>query len=189
MSRAAKILLVSSMFAHFAFEALGPIYAIFVKEIGGDILEAGAAYGVFMIVSGIFIFTIGRASFFRNNLHGAVVLGYGMLTLGEAGYLFVEKPPHLFIVQIILGIATGILEPSWDAVYASNLDEEKAAIHWSLWAGGRNLATGLAAFAGAAIVAAYSFTALFVVMLAFNIVALTIVSRLIWAKEDSLKKT
>lgn len=182
MSKVAKILLISSMFGHFAFEALAPIYAIFVKNIGGDVLEAGAAYGIFMIVSGIFVFSLGQTRFFLNNLRPMVVLGYGLLTVGEAGYFFVDSPFKLFILQAILGAAIGILEPSWDGIYSAGLDEGRAASQWSLWAGSRNLVTGIAAFAGGAIVAVYSFTALFAVMLIFNLVALVIAFRILFDK-------
>ena len=83
------------------------------------------------------------------------------------------------MVQIILGVAIGILEPSWDGIYSANLSEEKSASYWSLWAGSRNLVTGLAAFAGAGIVVAFSFKALFLVMLVFNIIALSVASRIL----------
>ncbi len=45
-----------------------------------------------------------------------IVLGYVLFTLGNAGYLVVQNPQQLFIVQLFLGIAGGILEPSWDGV-------------------------------------------------------------------------
>lgn len=175
MSGTAKLLLISSMFAHFAFEMLAPIYAIFVKKIGGDILEVGSAYGLFMITSGIFIFTIGRSKFFANNLRLAAVCSYVLLTIGAFGYLFVENPAELFIVQIILGIATGVLEPSWDALYAAHLDEKEASRRWSFWAGGQRFVAGAGAFIGAAVVATFSFTALFAIMVAFNAIATVIV--------------
>ncbi len=190
MTQSAKILLITFMFASFAGELFGPIYAIFVKQIGGDLLEAGAAYAVFMIVSGIFIFTVGRSKFFLSRLRPMVVVGYGLLTLGDLGYLLVDTPLKLFIVQIIFGIAGGILEPSWDAIYAAGLDEIKAASHWSLWAGLRNLVAGAAAFAGGVIVTAYSFNTLFIIMAIFNLIALTIIFKILKvppAKEDVLK--
>ncbi|MEK7212081.1 MAG: hypothetical protein AAB686_00190, partial [Patescibacteria group bacterium] len=46
-----------------------------------------------------------------------------------------------------------------------------ASTHWALWAGGQNIVTGIAAAVGGLIVAYYSFTALFVIMAVFNLLA------------------
>ena len=175
MDKIAKILLSASFIALFPLGLLGPIYAIFVKNIGGDLLETGLSYGLFAITSGIFVIFLGKSNLFKKNLRTMVFFGYLLLTFGEAGYLLVQNATHLFIIQIIVGVAGGILEPSWDGLFSSNLTEERATSLWSLWAGGRDIITGIGAFAGAAIVSAYSFTALFTIMTVFNIAA-TIVS-------------
>lgn len=171
MTQTTKILLWASLMALIPFGLFGPIYAIFVKNIGGDVLEAGVAFGIFSILSGVFIFLLGHWKFFKKHLAIFVVTGYSLLTLGELGYLLVDSTFKLFIVQIILGIAGGILEPSWDGLYSANLSQEKAMQVWSTWASGRDLVTGIGAIAGSIIVAAYSFTLLFIVMAVFNIMA------------------
>jgi MFS family permease len=181
MNKTNKILLLASFLGFITLGLFGPIYAIFVKKIGGDVLEAGIAYGLFSIVSGIFVFSIGRLDFFKQNLRQAVFIGFLLFTLGNGGFLFVSRPLHLFIVQIILGVAGGILEPSWDGLFSKDLTEQKAAQFWSTWAGARDVATGIGAMAGGVIVAAYSFHLLFLVMLSLNITA-TLVSFLLVKK-------
>jgi MFS family permease len=76
MTRTARILLAASFLALFPLGLLGPIYAIFVKDIGGDVLEAGASFAIFSILSGIFIFLLGRWKFFQKHLNTFVVIGY-----------------------------------------------------------------------------------------------------------------
>ena len=49
MKRDPKILLKASLLGFFALGLLTPIYAIFVQNIGGDILDAGIAYALFSI--------------------------------------------------------------------------------------------------------------------------------------------
>lgn len=186
MTRTARILLSASFLALFPLGLLGPIYAIFVREIGGDAFEAGASFAVFSIISGIFIFLLGRWRFFKEHLHAFVVIGYALLTIAELGYLWVDSSLKLFIVQILLGIAGGILEPSWDGLYSANLSAEKAASVWSNWAGGRDLIGGIGAFVGGAIVAAYSFTVLFIVMAIFNIAAVFVSLRLLKNRKQSV---
>lgn len=171
MKRVNKILLLASFLALLPTGLLGPIYAIFVKNIGGDVMEAGVAYGIFAITSGVFILTLGKSRFFRSHLREMVFLGYLLLAIGNAGYLLVKSPIHLFVVQIIVGLAGGILEPSWDGLFSANLTEERATSFWSLWAGGRDIITGIGAILGGILVAMFSFKLLFIVMAIFNVAA------------------
>ena len=51
MRRGLKILLLADGTANLALGMIGPIYALFVEKIGGDILDAGWAYFAFMVSS------------------------------------------------------------------------------------------------------------------------------------------
>jgi MFS family permease len=181
MTRTARILIAASFLGFMSLGLFGPIYAIFVQKIGGDVLEAGVAYGIFSIVSGLFVFFVGRRDFFKKRLRQMAVLGYVLFTVGNAGYLVIQNPTQLFFVQIILGIAGGILEPSWDGLFSANLTEERAAHFWATWAGMQNIATGIGALAGGILVAVYSFRVLFLVILVLNIIATAIAFRVLKA--------
>ncbi len=184
MTKTAKILTFASFLGHISIGLLGPIYAIFVRQIGGDVLEAGFAYGIFSLISGLFIFLVGRSDFFKKRLRQMAVFGYVLFTLGNGGYLLIQNPFQLFIVQIILGIAGGILEPSWDGLFSANLTEERAAHFWATWASVQNIAIGIGALAGGIIVALYSFAFLFITMLIINVI-MTIVSFSILKKDST----
>ena len=60
MHKQLKLFLVADGFYALAFGMLAPIYAVFVERIGGDILEAGTAWAIFMIVSGIGLLFLGK---------------------------------------------------------------------------------------------------------------------------------
>ncbi|MBU2639985.1 MAG: hypothetical protein KKG75_04770, partial [Nanoarchaeota archaeon] len=60
MDKELKILLMTSALFILAGGLFGPIYAVFVEEIGGDLLTAGAAYSVFAIVTGGIIFFLAK---------------------------------------------------------------------------------------------------------------------------------
>ena len=87
-----------------------------------------------------------------------------------------------------MGIAGGILEPSWDGLFSANLSEERAAHFWATWAGMQNIATGIGAIAGGALVAAYSFKLLFLVILVLNIIATAIAFRVLKADNMQAQK-
>ncbi len=182
MNKINKILITISFLGFIPIGLIGPIYAIFVKNIGGDLLEIGITYGIFSIISGIFVFTVGRLDSFKKRLRQMVFLGFLILTIAEGCYLVVQNPWQLFMVQILLGIGSGILEPSWDGLFSANLSEEKAASFWSVWAGARDIATGLGAILGGVIVAVFSFKFLFIIMLFFNTAATLISLQLLMKK-------
>lgn len=69
---------------------LAPIFAIFVEKIGGSILEAGIASGIFSLTAGIGIFVI--------------------------------SVNHLYLTQLILGIAAAIRVPSYDVMLTKQVN-------------------------------------------------------------------
>ena len=60
MQKALKILLMASGLSILAGGLFGPIYAVFVEQIDGDLLTAGTAYAIFAIVAGVIIFLVSR---------------------------------------------------------------------------------------------------------------------------------
>lgn len=172
MSSIQKILLRASIISFFSFGLFGPIYAIFVKDIGGDVLEAGTAFGLYLIASGGLTLVFGHWQWLIKRSKPAILVGYSIFTLGQLGYLIIDSPGQLFIIQVMLGLATAILEPTWDGLYSQNLSNSQAAMAWSRWAAARDISSGIAAFIGGAIVAYYSFAVLFIVMGVLNLVML-----------------
>ncbi len=75
------LLLASSMFM-LAGGLFGPIYAIFVENIGGDLLTAGTAYGLFAVSAGVLIFLIGKIEDKIKNQERLVILGYVLSCFG-----------------------------------------------------------------------------------------------------------
>jgi MFS family permease len=159
-----KILLISSFFGHFALGLLGPIYAIFVQGIGGDLLDVGIAYALFSIFTGIFVVLFGTSKFFEKHIRHMVVIGYALLSLSCLGYVFVYNSMQLFVVQIIMGIASGILEPSWDSLFAQKMPVKQASRNWALWSGGASLMIGISAIIGSLIASKLSFQVMFILM-------------------------
>ena len=185
MSKANQFLLAASFTAYFSESLFGPIYAIFVKNIGGDVLTAGVTYGIFAIVTGIFIFTVGRTQFFKDHVRGMIVLGFGMLALGGVGYLLVRNPAELFILQVFMGIANGILEPSWNGVFSADLSEEQSIHFWAIFGGGQQIAVGIGAIVGGVLVTLWSFQILFILVACLNTLSTIFATRIFQYKLNS----
>jgi MFS family permease len=152
MNRYLKLLLLSSFFVNFSGGLLGPIYAIYVEKIGGDILLVGSSFAVFSIVTGLLTWFL--ASWEDHIKHKVNLLIYSRVlsVIGFVGYLIINEPIGLFIVQIIFGIATALGNPSFDALFSKHLDRGKETSEWGAWEAMFAIVGGISAILGSVIV-------------------------------------
>ncbi len=174
MRKKLKVLLFSSALFMLAGGLFGPIYAIFVEDIGGDILTAGGAYGAFAIAAGILIYFISKWEDHVKHQEKLIIAGYVFSIIGFAGYLFVQKPWHLFIVQIIFGLGEAIGTPAYDGLYSKNLDKGKYISEWGIWESMDYIIAGVSAITGGFLASIYGFKSLFIIMLILSIIGLFI---------------
>ncbi len=163
VNRYRKVLLASSYLLYFGEGLLGPLYAVFAQRIGGDILELTGAYALYLITMGVLSIYIGEFTNPGSRKH-LMVMGYGMNAVATFGYLFVDSPPKLFLVQGALGVAAALATPTWNSLFSMHDDEKRTGRGWGLDAGGSNITLGLAAVAGGFIMANFGFTTLFLLM-------------------------
>jgi len=170
MKRQLKILLLSSGFFTLAGGLIGPIYAMFVEEIGGDLLAAGSAFAAFSIAAGLLIFFVSRWEDHVKHQERLVILGWGLCCLGFYGYMLVERPWHLAVVQVIFGIGTAVNTPAYDGLYSKYLDKGRFASEWGAWESMYYIVTAVAALMGSAVADIYGFGGLFKLMFFLSLV-------------------
>lgn len=166
-----KLLLKASFAGTFAETMLLPMWAILTHKVGGNLMDAGIGYGVFSIVTGIIVMTIGSTEWFNANIKYMVFWGFTIAGTADLLYILVSTKYELFAVQCLCGIAVGFLNPAWDVMF-TDTEEENDGAKWSFWNGGISFITGLAALAGAGIVTLFGFQWLFVGMAAFDLLAI-----------------
>jgi MFS family permease len=152
---------------------LVPMYAAFTERVGGSILDASIAYALFSIATGVVIGLVGTRAYFEKHTARFLMAGFMTSVVCDLAYVFVQNKWQLFAAQVVAGLATGLIEPAWDALFTEGI-EKSSAKHWSFWAGGTHLLTGVAALAGGLIAAWFSFTALFITMAAIDLVAVVL---------------
>jgi MFS family permease len=171
LSARARLLLKISFIVTFAEAMLVPMYAAFAEKVGGSILDAGIAFAVFSMATGSAVALIGTRPWFQHNIKRFLMLGFVTSAACDISYIFVRDKWQLFGAQIVAGFATGMIEPTWDALFTDDI-EHSSAKHWSIWAGGTHLTTGAAALVGGVIVAYFSFSILFATMAGIDALAL-----------------
>ncbi len=173
--RKGRVLLWSSNLWALGEGLFGPLFAVFAQRIGGNILDITWAWAIYLGMTGVLTIVSGRVSdriwewCGRERL---LVAGYALNALCTFGYLLVDRPMHLFLVQAGLGVALALSNPTWSALYARySPGEKEAGFAWGLVAGGRNLILAVAIVLGGYIVSNYSFNALFIAMGTVQVIA------------------
>ena len=178
MHKQLKLFLTANSFFVLGIGMFGPIYAIFVQNIGGGILAAGTTWAVFMIVSGVGIFVMGKIQDKIGKDKPVIVLGYALESLAFLGYFFVSNVTQLFLVQALLGISRVLITPAYDSFYTKYLEKGKFASQWAAWEGVWYIVTGTAALTGAFLVKIFSFKILFLTMIFVSLIGLLISTQL-----------
>jgi MFS family permease len=167
LNKPLRILLVNDTLVLVAASMIVPIYAVYVDEIGGDILDAGLAAGVFAGVAGVTALIAGRLSDRVRHQGRIVGMGYLLSGVGFLLYAFVSSMWQLLAVQVLIGLAQASATPAFDALYTKHIGSKKrASSRWSLWESGNYFAIAIGSASGAAIVELTSFDTLFVIMAA-----------------------
>ncbi|MBN2042927.1 MAG: MFS transporter [Candidatus Aenigmarchaeota archaeon] len=172
MKTGLKVLLFAEACFTIAAGMLGPIYAVFVEEIGGNILDASSAWAVFMLTMGIIVFLIGRWEDKLRHKERMVIIGYVIRAIGYLGYVFVYNQPALLAVQIILGIGGALNIPAYDSMYTKFLDKGKEASEWADWEAMYYIMTAFAAIFGGIVASVFGFRALFLIMFIFSLIGM-----------------
>ena len=100
-----------------------------------------------------------------------MIFGYGLTALFTFGYLLVETPFHLFIIQAGLGFALALCNPTWYALYDKYSSQKSAGLAWGLADGEAKILTGIAIIIGGFIAKTFSFETLFIIMGSFQVIA------------------
>jgi predicted MFS family arabinose efflux permease len=165
LNRPLRILLITDTLVLISAAMIVPIYAVFVAKIGGDILDAGMAAGVFAMVAGLTVIVAGKMSDRSKRLSKIVGWGYMLNGLGFFLYLFVGSIWQLLAVQVLIGLSQACITPAFDALYTKHIGGTKhASSRWSMWEAGNYFAIAIGSAAGAVIVHLTSFNVLFIAM-------------------------
>ena len=162
-----KALLKASFLGTFAEQLLAPIYLALVNRFGGGIEDAGFAFCIFQLSTGVFVLTFGKSEFFEKQKRWMLCLGFAILGVVDISYLLIGKKWEFYCLQMIAGVAMGLANPAWDSLYEDFDHEENAsASKWSFWTGGIAIVQAAGAAVGGVVVAHYGLSPLFVLMAA-----------------------
>lgn len=170
-NKALRILLATSGFVLLAGAMIGPIYALFVEEIGGSLLDASLAGGIFALAAGVTTFLAGKYADKLKESELIVVVGYVLLGVGFLLYTQVRSIAMLFAVEILIGFAEAIYAPAFDVLYTKHLDKRKEGREWGTYEATEYFTAAIGAVVGGFIVVNWGFNTLFVIMASISFIS------------------
>lgn len=163
-NRALKILLATNAAVLFAGAMLAPIYAIYVEKVGGDLLDASIAGGIFAFVTGVVSLVSGHYTDKIKESELIIALGFFILGIGYFLYTMVDSIRSLFMVQVFIGLGMAISAPSYDAVYTRHVVGHHSGKQWAAWESMAYITTAVGAIVGGIIATRFGFDSVFVIM-------------------------
>lgn len=138
LNKVILILIACEFILTTSFGLLVPVFALFVVEevTAGTAQVVGFALAIYWIVKSIIQLPIGRL---LDRNHGEVddfwtmVAGYvAGGVLGILFYFFVKEVWHVYLFQVLWGIADALIVPPFYAIFSRHLDRNQEGFEWSL---------------------------------------------------------
>ncbi len=161
-----KTMIVSDFYLNAGLSLFGPIFAIFITQQiqGADIRVVGFGAAIGQIVKIIFEVPIAR---YLDKNHGeyddfiSLISGNFLFASVPFMYLFASKVIHIYMIEVVAGVALALIVPPWNAIFSRHLDKEQENLEWSFESVGIGIATAGAAAVGGIIAEKFGFKTVF----------------------------
>ncbi len=159
-----RILLFADALVSIAAAMLGPIYALFVEELGGKLLDASFTVAAFALAGIITTLLTGVWVDRLKNKKLLLAFGYCMMGLGFVLFSFANTVKLVLIIQFVIGIADALVAPAYDALFSYYINRKKAGKEWGAWEASGYFANFIGATTGGILVSALGFKPVFWIM-------------------------
>lgn len=166
---------------------LGPLFGVFCAKFNSSPLDISWVWALYLISVGVVVIGLGYLSdyIYKEKL---LVIGYALQTIFTFCYLFITTKQQLALLQIGLGISSGLSTTTWYALYARCEDKSHEGLTWGLANGLASIYTGIALLFGGLIIANSSFEVLFFIMGLVQLIATVYVSKLLFLSTPNVLK-
>lgn len=194
INRVISTLILSDLFLFFALGLLTPIFGVFVLENieGSSLKVVGIASSFYWIARVVSVVPISRVldkvKGEKDEFYSVLIGTYGLALLPSL-YIFATHPHHVYIIELLRGIANSFAVPAWRILFTKFVDQKLIGLEWSFEDVSVGLATAVSAILGAIIADTFGFRAVFVMVSVIGVIGATILTRLYKDKRISQEKT
>lgn len=193
VSKTIRFLILSDFFLFFAIGLLAPIFAVFILEnIENKIEVVGYAVSCYWITRVIMVIPL---SHLMDKIKGEfdeysfMVAGTFLVSIIPLFYIISSAPWHLYLLQVINGLANSMMVPAWRIIFTNHVDRKIVGFEWSLEDVGVGIATALSAGIGAFIADRFGFDILFWVIAFLGMVSVLVLIIMGKEKKKTLKNS
>jgi predicted MFS family arabinose efflux permease len=161
-----KLLLAAYSISIFSQGILSPIYAFFVLNIGGGVLETAYSMALFSILTGIITILIYKTTWSHIYRKEFLVWGWFLWMISLLMYCCMSTITALCISQILCALGSAFSTSAFDAEYSESASHN-LAFGWALFEGFTNIASGVATLLAGMLAAHYGLQFLMLCMAIF----------------------
>lgn len=178
INKTIRTLILSDFFLFFAVGLLAPIFAVFIlNNVENRIEVVGYAVSCYWITRVIMVIPF---SMLMDKLKGEfdeymfMVVGTAIMSLIPLFYLFSSEPWHIYLLQVVNGVANSMAVPAWRIVFTNHVDRKITGFEWSIEDVGVGIATASSAAIGAVIANRFGFDVLFILIFIFGMISASV---------------
>ena len=158
-----KILLYTNSLILLSSSILGPVYAIYLNEIGANLFEASMAMGIFAIVAGITTYLFGNFADIVDSKK-IIILGYFLMGLAFLLYNFTTSLIGIYCLQVLMGLGEAIYSPAFDKSYTESMPKNKIGTTWGFWELSNYFSQAIGAIIGGLVSEYFGFNVIFILI-------------------------
>lgn len=183
INKAIQTLLIFIFIFNVAAGLYMPIIAIHLNQsvIGATLTTIGISIAIYSITKSIFQIIIAkRLDEFKGEKTDFIFLLTGIILaiIYSLGFLYIKNINHLYILQVITGVADASIMASYYAIFSHHIDKDSQGLEWSLFSiVGLTISAAIGSTLGGYLANKYGFNIIFILSAIFNtIAAVTLVS-------------
>lgn len=160
MNTTLKYLLIFKGVFAIGANLLGPIYGLFVEEIGADLFLISASYATYIFSSAFFGVLAIKLLTPRFSSKKLFVSGLILRAVIYLSYIFVNDYTAFLFIQVVLGFTEAISVPSYNVLFFRNLSKDNETNNYFVRDIGYKISEGTGVFIGG-LMALHSFSLVF----------------------------
>ncbi|MDO8667775.1 MAG: MFS transporter [bacterium] len=187
-----RSLIISDFFLFFSMGLLAPIFAVFIlNNIENKIEVIGFSISIYWLIR---VITVVPISHLMDKMKGEMdeyyfmIAGTFIAACVPLFYIFSSLPWHIYLLQIVSGLANSMAVPAWRILFTKHIDTRIVGFEWSLEDVGVGIATAGSATLGALIANRFGFNTLFIIITCFGIIGSLILLPLSQSKRSFIKE-
>ncbi len=167
INRIIKYFVLSDLFLWGGWGLINPIFSVFLieKVPGATLATVGGVTAVYWITKSLVQLPVsvaldkhqGEKDDFYTLVFSLILAGFSALA-----FLLARDVTTLYLVSFLHGLAFGLYAPSWSGIFTRHMDKDHLAFDWSLDSTTIGISSGIAAFIGGSVAAAFGFSVVFI---------------------------